>query len=63
MSIRSWSGLAVVLLLTACSHEQIFNGLRERERNLCAEGPAVDYEACLERIDMDYEEYRDQSDG
>ena len=55
--------LAAGLALAACSERQVYEGLRERERNLCAEGPAVQYEACLQRLEMDYDEYRDHSKG
>jgi hypothetical protein len=50
------------LLLQACSYGQVYEGLRERERNLCAEGPAVQYDQCLEKIELDYHEYEKKPD-
>lgn len=50
--------LALLLLLTGCSSSLIYNGLREYERSLCAEGPAVQYAECRQRVEMDYRTYR-----
>ena len=50
--------LCLLTLLGACSAQQVYGGLQARERNLCAEGPPQDYQACMERTDMSYEAYR-----
>ncbi|MFT5140319.1 MAG: hypothetical protein ACI9H8_000469 [Lysobacterales bacterium] len=51
---------ASTLLLTACSAAQTYESLQGRERNLCAQGPQVQYEGCKARVAMSYEEYSRQ---
>jgi hypothetical protein len=54
--------LCLLTLLGACSAQQAYGGLQARERNLCAEGPPQQYEECMERAGMSYEEYRRQTE-
>ena len=60
--MRAATCFVILLTLTGCSNRQVYEGLRERERNLCAEGPAAQYEECLQRIEMDYRSYRELED-
>lgn len=54
--------VCLLTLLSACSAQQVYGGLQARERNLCAEGPPQEYQACMERADMSYEAYRRKSE-
>ena len=49
-----------LLAATACTARQGYEGLRTGARNDCALQPAPEYERCLERLQMDYEAYREQ---
>ncbi|MBT8062697.1 MAG: nuclear transport factor 2 family protein [Xanthomonadales bacterium] len=44
--------------LAACASSQVYSGLQERERNLCREGPEVEYSACMARQQMSFREYQ-----
>ena len=47
-----------MLLIPSCSSKQVYEGLRDRQRVECQQLPKSEYEECLERVDMSYEEYR-----
>ena len=51
--------LALAICLSACSAEQTYSGLQQGARNDCATSSANSsaYDQCLERLDMNYEEY------
>ncbi len=51
--------LLAALAVSACTARQGYEGLRAGARNDCALQPASEYERCLQRLDMDYETYRD----
>ena len=50
--------LSVAMLMQGCSSRQVYDGLRERQRIECQQLPKSEYEDCLDRVDMGYEEYR-----
>lgn len=44
--------------LSACSNRAIYENLRIQQQNDCLKEPPGQYEACVERSEKPYEEYR-----
>jgi hypothetical protein len=55
--IRFLLMMVVCLLVPACSNQQVYSGLQGVETSRCVNGPANDYQDCLQRNSMEYEEY------
>ncbi len=55
------SGLCFLLfslsLLPACSRQQIYDVGQQMEQSRCVDEPAVNYQQCLEKAGMSYNEY------
>ena len=52
--------LTILLLagaLSACSNQQLYTAVQERERQECARLPQVQYEECMQEIEGSYDEY------
>jgi hypothetical protein len=59
--IKAWRlcfMLFPVLLLPACSAEQVYGSAQQMEQSRCSEGPAINYQQCLEQSGMSYNEYK-----
>ena len=52
-------GLLLVLCV-ACTAQQGFEALKSHEQSRCIRGPAVQYEDCMARVAMSYDEYQRQ---
>lgn len=50
------------LLMQSCGTEQVYEGLRNRQRIECQKLPKSELEECLKRVDVNYEEYRQKRD-
>jgi len=51
-------GIGFFLVLAGCSNQQTYEGLQMSARNECAKSPnQVQYNECMERTKMSYEEY------
>jgi hypothetical protein len=46
------------LLLGACSHEQLYDGIRVNRLNDCMTLSGTRHEECISRYEMSYQEYR-----
>jgi hypothetical protein len=58
MKMRGLSALFFSIgLLPACSTEQVYEGARQMQQSQCVNEPAINYQQCLERSDMSYDEY------
>lgn len=55
---RTTIAASLIVILSACSSGQVYSGLQERERNLCREGPEVEFSECMARQQMSYQEYQ-----
>ena len=49
--------LIVIFVIGACSNRAIYNNFQINNRNDCAKQPESQYEECMERSNMSYEEY------
>ena len=61
LSCRGLTGLICCLMLcslAACSARQGYAGAQQMEQSRCASGPANQYEACMQRANMSYDEYQ-----
>jgi len=56
-TIKIFLPLIIVCSLASCSAEQVYNNAQGMEKSRCVNGPANDYQDCLERNSMSYEEY------
>lgn len=58
------ASVSVIALLAAlpaaCTGRQVYEGLQERNRQQCYKLPQGEMARCLERSDIDYEDYRRQ---
>lgn len=48
--------------VTACSNQQLYTAVQERERQECAKLPQVQYEECMREIEGSFEEYARERD-
>ncbi len=48
----------ILCCLAACSARQGYAGAQQMEQSRCASGPANQYEACMQRASMSYDEYQ-----
>jgi hypothetical protein len=55
--IRVITTVVSLLLLAACTAQQGFESLKSHEQSRCVKGPAVQYDDCMSRVAMSYEEY------
>ena len=44
-------------VVAACSNQQLYTAVQERERQECAKLPQVQYEECMREIEGSYEDY------
>lgn len=44
-------------LVVACSNQQLYTAVQERERQECAKLPQVQYEECMKEIEGSYDDY------
>ena len=52
--------MVLVPMFAGCTNRQVYEGLQERNRQQCYQLPQGEMERCLQRNDVDYEEYRRQ---
>ena len=52
--------LLLIVLLAACSAEQIYDSAQAMEQSRCDREPANLYRECVERHDTSYREYTEQ---
>lgn len=50
--------LVAVCLLAGCSNRAIYDNIRFDRKNECLQMPATMFDACMERLDMSYDEYQ-----
>ncbi len=53
-----FTGLLLVLAISACSSRQAYEAMQTRERNECLKVPESQYQECMERTSQSYDEYR-----
>ena len=49
--------MLIAMSIGACSNKAIYNNFQLNNRNDCAKQPHSEYETCMERTNMSYEEY------
>ncbi len=54
---RSPVPILLAAALAACSNQQLYTAVQERERQECAKLPQVQYEECMQEIQGSYDEY------
>lgn len=59
MSLFRWvlTGL-LVLILAGCSNKQVYEGLKQSNRNDCLQLPPNQQQACLDKVNQSYEAYQ-----
>ena len=50
----------MVLILSGCSREAVYNSLRASQDRKCSTLPRSDQDECYRRSDMSYDEYQKQ---
>lgn len=50
--------LVLLLLLSGCSNQQVYDAIQENRRLECAKLPQPQYEKCMQDYDMSYRDYR-----
>lgn len=61
MGVRTMNKLLILIALlglSACSNRAIYENIRIQQQNDCLKEPPGQYEACVERSEKSYEEYR-----
>ena len=53
-------GAAGMVLVGACSSEQLYNGLQQNRAEECREMPGMTQERCLARYDESYRDYAER---
>ena len=48
----------LVIILTACTRQQYYEGLKAGHRASCLEYPESEYKDCVDETDTGYEEYK-----
>lgn len=51
--------LLPLVLLAACTYEQLYNNARTNEQRECEKLPEPQYKECMESASISYEEYED----
>ncbi|NND65970.1 MAG: hypothetical protein HKN19_00155 [Halioglobus sp.] len=54
---RPLSSLLLAGAVAACSNQQLYTAVQERERQECAKLPQVQYEECMREIEGNYDDY------
>ncbi len=49
--------IITVLLLQACSSQQVYEAIQSNQTQECQKVPQQEYEACMERVKESYEAY------
>ncbi len=47
----------IVITIGACTNKAIYDNFQLNNRNECTKQPHSEYDACMERTNMSYEEY------
>jgi len=55
--MRASLSLISVILIAACSNEQIYNSIQENQRLKCSKLPGSQYEECMRDFNTSYKEY------
>jgi hypothetical protein len=50
----------IFLVITACTSQQYYEGLKAGHRASCLEYPEAEYQDCIEETDTGFEEYKNQ---
>lgn len=58
LGLTCWVSCLLLCSLAACSARQGYAGAQQMEQSRCASGPANQYEACMQRASMSYDEYQ-----
>jgi len=53
-----FTGLLLVLAISACSSRQAYEAMQTRERNECLKVPESQYQECMERASQSYDEFK-----
>ena len=56
--IRKYSGILLLMTVTACTKQTYFEGLKAGRQAQCLEYPVSEYENCVDEIETGFEEYR-----
>ena len=52
--------LLLLLLVAGCTNQQVYNGAREANRQECQKLQQGEMQRCLQRLDVNYDEYQRQ---
>lgn len=58
--MRRYPVTLLLLILTACTRQQYYEGLKAGHRSGCLEYPEPEYEDCIDETEASYEEYKQQ---
>ena len=50
--------LAIFLMGTGCSNEQVYTAIQKNRQLECQKLPPAQYNSCMEEYDQDYEDYK-----
>jgi hypothetical protein len=59
---RSLSAFVLALAVSGCTTGAVYEGARNAQRNQCLRLPETERQACLERIQDDYDTYKRKRD-
>ncbi len=60
MPVLAGSVIILYLVITACTSQQYYEGLKAGQRAKCLEYPEAEYQDCVEETDTGFEEYKNQ---
>ncbi len=55
--------LLVCLVLTGCSYQGVYEGVRANQRYECSKLPPSQYDECMQSANKSYEEYERERSG
>lgn len=58
--MRIISILSMLLIVTACSNQQVYDAVQANERSQCSELPASEYQQCKQKERLSYKQYQEE---
>ncbi len=60
VTVRKTILVFLLLIITACSKQQYYEGLKAGRKSSCLQYPESEYKDCVDETETSYEEYKQQ---